>query len=179
MGATLLIFLLSSLLLWVKLEGGGRKATGAPAGFGYISDVGSSLARLTLIGPSVGMLAFCVFCAALLSFAALPPFVGFVTKYVLILQMVRAESVFLALLVVILNLLSTYYYLRVVEKTLLRIQLKTAPIAARAAKKRPSGLLVASKTVRPAFLLGSCPTLRHCATAGLAYPLAALLAGFL
>lgn len=63
-----------------------------------------------------------VFVFSICSFAALPPFIGFVTKYMLLAHFVRTDSLYIVGLVVILNMLSTYYYLRIVERSTKSLQ---------------------------------------------------------
>lgn len=67
---------------------------------------------------------------AMCSFAALPPFIGFITKYLLLTQFIKTETLILAFFVVVLNMVSTYYYLRVVELFTAGIHVRTSPLGA-------------------------------------------------
>lgn len=131
LGATLIILLVSSSVYKITQSlssMGSRPSPDLPAGLGFMSDFGLSLMwSMASSSPGARFGVFAAMAAALFSFAALPPLIGFITKYILLLQFVKAESLVLASLVVWLNLVSTYYYLRVVEVLLSFLQSSHPP----------------------------------------------------
>lgn len=70
------------------------KATSGLLNITYTSAVGRGRVQDASAPHALGVVLLIV---ALCSFAALPPFVGFITKYTLVLHLVRTESIALAL----------------------------------------------------------------------------------
>lgn len=108
LGATLLIFL---ALLYLFIA---DSSLSNSVGQGYLETFKTF--KLDKFVSSKTILISLVFIIAFSSFAALPPFLGFITKYLLLLQFIKYDTGFLALSIVVLNMVSTYYYLRLIER---------------------------------------------------------------
>lgn len=108
LGATLLIFL---ALLYLFITDPGLSNS---VGHGYL-EIFKTFKFDKFIASKTTLISL-VFVIAFSSFAALPPFLGFITKYLLLLQFIKYDTCLLALSVVLLNMVSTYYYLRLIER---------------------------------------------------------------
>jgi NADH:ubiquinone oxidoreductase subunit 2 (subunit N) len=105
-------FLFVSGLTWLYIFIPASDLGRLPAQFYLKSDI-----VLNSLVKSIDIQRWClvVFSISMASNAALPPFVGFFSKYLLILNILNQESVILLGLVLGFNIISSFYYLRVIS----------------------------------------------------------------
>ena len=70
-----------------------------------------NLKNLYLKNPIVAFLLLINIC----SFAGIPPFIGFLSKFAVLLSLINSNYYFLVLFVLLLTLLSSYYYLKIIK----------------------------------------------------------------
>jgi len=104
----LVIYMISSLCLWSVYMFLRQKKTK------YSDKTNKELGDLALLKKSNSVLAFAL-SIVLFSFAGVPPLVGFLAKVGIFLTIVKSSANFIAVIGILLSIISTFYYIRLIK----------------------------------------------------------------